>query len=36
MKFRHQMNGRYYPGYHEDMRDYVRKVVLAMKPEDKP
>lgn len=28
MKFRSKVGGRYYPGYHEDMRDAVRKAVL--------
>lgn len=29
MKFRSKVGGRYYPGYHEDMRDAVRKAVEA-------
>lgn len=28
MKFRRKVNGRYYPGYHEDMRDAVREAVF--------
>lgn len=27
MKFRRKVGGSYYPGYHEDMRDAVRKAV---------
>lgn len=27
MKFRRKVDGKYYPGYHEDMRDAVRKAV---------
>jgi hypothetical protein len=29
MRFKAKTNGRYYPGYHEDMRDVVKKAVLA-------
>jgi hypothetical protein len=31
MKFRAKVGGRYYPGYHEDMRDEVAKAILALK-----
>lgn len=27
MKFRHKVGGKYYPGYHEDMRDAVREAI---------
>jgi hypothetical protein len=30
MKFRSKVGGKYYPGYHEDMRDAVREAVLAV------
>lgn len=33
MKFRKKTNGRYYPGYHEDMRDAVANAVLALRGE---
>lgn len=33
MKFKAKTNGRYYPGYHEDMRDAVKKAILATEPE---
>jgi len=37
MKFKHIKRGRYYPGYHEDMRDFVRKAVLAkLEPAPQP
>ena len=33
MKFRRKVGGRYYPGYHEDLRDAVREAVkAALKP----
>lgn len=27
LKFRSNVDRRYYPGYHEDMRDYIKKEV---------
>lgn len=33
MKFKAKVGGRYYPGYHEDMRDSVKKAILAAEPE---
>ncbi|MDV4166232.1 hypothetical protein R1538_34850 [Rhizobium leguminosarum] len=29
MRFKAKTGGRYYPGYHEDMRDAVKKAILA-------
>lgn len=29
MRFKAKTAGRYYPGYHEDMRDAVKKAILA-------
>lgn len=29
MKFRGKVGGRYYPGYHEDMRDYVATAIRS-------
>ena len=30
MKFRNKINGKYYPGYHEDMRDAVAAAIRAL------
>lgn len=30
MRFKAKTAGRYYPGYHEDMREAVKKAILAI------
>lgn len=35
MKFRSKVNGRYYPGYHEDLRDDVKAAVAHPKGGDR-
>lgn len=30
MRFKAKTGGRYYPGYHEDMRDAVKKAIMAI------